>query len=292
MTSRIYSHFEQGSLLYLYLYYRIFVPTKRELQRTRTRYRRHHTKSRSFVIVACVESSHSILCLTCFTMAATKQTLKTVVFMGSARNIIPPWGGDARLGDRVLEWVKSTLKSRKEFLGDEEIAHDVSVVDPNDVFAPGGALAEVSAGELTVPTFFLKELPPKTQALKDLISGADCYLIVSPEYNHVMPPALASVMGHFGGSCYKAKPSAVVTYSPGPWGGMRAAIPICTMCHELGCLPVSKLCGIPLVTELLKEDGSPIDPDHRMLKQLPEMLTQLEWMAVAMKKQRLLTGSF
>jgi chromate reductase len=226
------------------------------------------------------------------TMASTKQILKTVVFMGSARNKIPPWGGDARLGDRVLEWVKSSLKSRKELLGDEEITHDVSVVDPTDVFAPGGALAEVSAGELTVPTFFLKELPPKTQALKDLISDADCYLIVSPEYNHVMPPALASVMGHFGGSCYKAKPSAVVTYSPGPWGGMRAAITICAMCHELGCLPVSKLCGIPTVTELLKEDGTPVDPDHRMLKQLPEMLTQLEWMAVAMKKQRLLTGTF
>jgi chromate reductase len=227
-----------------------------------------------------------------FTMAATKQILKTVVFMGSARNTSPPWGGDVRSGDRVLEWVKSALKSRKELLGDEEITHDVSVVDPKDMFAPGGALAEVSAGEMTVPTFFLKELPPKTQALKDLISDADCYLIVSPEYNHVVPPALASIMGHFGGSCYKAKPSAIVTYSPGPWGGMRAAIPICTMCHELGCLPVSKLCGIPTVTELLKEDGTPVDPDHRMLKQLPEMLTQLEWMAVAMKKQRLLTGSF
>jgi NAD(P)H-dependent FMN reductase len=169
---------------------------------------------------------------------ATQQVLKTVVFMGSARSVVPPWGGDVRLGDRVLEWVKTTVQSRKTVLGDEEITHILSIVDPKEVFAEGGALAEISSGELSVPTFFLKELPPKAQALKDLIVDADCFIIISPEYNHVVPPALASVMGHFGGSCYKAKPSAIITYSPGPWGGMRAAMPICSMCHELGCLPV------------------------------------------------------
>ena len=58
------------------------------------------------------------------------------------------------------------------------------------------------------------------------------------------------------------------------------------MCHELGCLPVSKLCGLPTVSDLLELDGTPKDADHRMLKQLPELLTQLEWMAVAMKNQR------
>ena len=58
------------------------------------------------------------------------------------------------------------------------------------------------------------------------------------------------------------------------------------MCHELGCLPVSKLCGLPAVSDLLELDGTPKDADHRMLKQLPELLTQLEWMAVAMKNQR------
>lgn len=64
------------------------------------------------------------------------------------------------------------------------------------------------------------------------------------------------------------------------------------MCHELGCLPVSKLCGIPNVSDLLEENGTPKDPDHRMLKQLPELLEQLEWMAVAMKNQREKTGTF
>jgi len=165
------------------------------------------------------------------------------------------------------------------------------VLDPKEVFGPGGSLSEFSAAEMRIPTFFVKELPPEVQKLKDLLIEADAYIIVSPEYNHSVPPALASLMGHFGGSCYGFKPSGVVTYSSGPWGGMRGAVSICTMCHELGCLPVSKLCGIPLANTLLNEDGSPIDPDHRMLKQLPGMLTQLEWMAVAMKRQRDLTGT-
>jgi NAD(P)H-dependent FMN reductase len=91
--------------------------------------------------------------------------------------------------------------------------------------------------ELTKPTFMVKELPPDVQALKQTIVDADCYVIVSPEYNHTVPPALASLMGHFGGSCYACKPSAIVTYSNGPWGGMRAAMSIQVMAHELGCLP-------------------------------------------------------
>lgn len=59
---------------------------------------------------------------------------------------------------------------------------------------------------------------------------------------------------------------------------------------ELGCLPVSKLCGIPTVAELLNPDGTPIEPPHRMLKQLPSMLTQLEYVALAMLKQRETSG--
>ena len=220
-------------------------------------------------------------------------TLKTVVFVGSARNVLPPWGGVKRMGDRVVKWVENTLQTREGKLGDEnKIKHDVTVLDPLEIFGAGGALAEISSGELTTPTFFLKELPPAAQALKKTIVDADCYVIVSPEYNHSIPPALSSLMGHFGGSCYQCKPSAIVTYSPGPWGGMRAAMAIQIMCHELGCLPVSKLCGLPSATDLLKEDGTPVDPEARMLGQLPSMLVQLEWMAVAMKNQRAATGTF
>ena len=63
----------------------------------------------------------------------TTTTLKTVVFLGSARNLAPPWGGDARLGDRVVEWVKSTLSTRASSLGDDVVKHEINVIDPIDV---------------------------------------------------------------------------------------------------------------------------------------------------------------
>ena len=152
--------------------------------------------------------------------------LKTVVFFGSARNIEPPWGGVKRLGDRVVKWVQKTLEARMAPLGDDTIQHDFTILDPLEIFGMGGALSEISSGELTTPTFFLKELPPPAQALKQTIVDADCYVIVSPEYNHTIPPALSSLMGHFGGSCYACKPVAIVSYSVGPWGGMVSVLRI------------------------------------------------------------------
>ena len=78
----------------------------------------------------------------------TTITLKTVVFFGSARNVTPPWGGDSRLGDRILAWTKATLAARSESLGADTVKHDVAVLDPLEVFGPSGALSGFTGGEL------------------------------------------------------------------------------------------------------------------------------------------------
>ena len=74
--------------------------------------------------------------------------------------------------------------------------------DPIEVFGPGGCF-EASGCEIKTPTFYQQTLAPEVQAMKDAIVAADAYLIITPEYNHGIPPALAGLMGHFGGSCYK-----------------------------------------------------------------------------------------
>mmetsp|Transcript_30399 Transcript_30399/g.50299 ORF Transcript_30399/g.50299 Transcript_30399/m.50299 type:complete len:228 (-) Transcript_30399:279-962(-) len=219
--------------------------------------------------------------------------LKTVVFCGSARNVTPPWGGDSRLGTRVIEYVKASLAARSKVLGKSGtvVKHTVTVFDPLEVFGEGGPLA-ASGCELTQPQFFLKpgDVPPGMANMKQTIADADCYVIVTAEYNHSVPPALLSMLDHFGGSCYAGKPSGIVTYSPSPWGGARASMSIQPVLHELGALPVSKMVHLPFPSDMLGEDGTPADPEHRMLKQLPAMLSQLEWMACAMKTQREATG--
>jgi NAD(P)H-dependent FMN reductase len=129
------------------------------------------------------------------------------------------------------------------------------------------------------------------ETMKDAIKAADCFLVVTCEYNHTIPPALSSMLGHFGGSNYAFKPSGIVTYSPSPWGGTRAAMALRPMLSELGCLPVSKICCFPNANEMFKEDGQPSNAEDRMLQQLPGVLSQLEWMACAMASQREACGA-
>eukprot|EP00285_Hemiselmis_virescens_P005923 CAMPEP_0173387260 /NCGR_PEP_ID=MMETSP1356-20130122/9767_1 /TAXON_ID=77927 ORGANISM="Hemiselmis virescens, Strain PCC157" /NCGR_SAMPLE_ID=MMETSP1356 /ASSEMBLY_ACC=CAM_ASM_000847 /LENGTH=254 /DNA_ID=CAMNT_0014343791 /DNA_START=140 /DNA_END=904 /DNA_ORIENTATION=+ len=213
--------------------------------------------------------------------------LKTVVFLGSARDLAPAWSSDTRLCTRVAAWVKNTITTRSATCGPDKVKHEVTVYDPLEVFAPGGCLHD-SGGELKHPHFFYKggEAPPGMDAMRDNIKACDAIIVVTPEYNHTVPPALSSLMGHFGGSNYGYKPSGIITYSIGPFGGARVAMALRPMLSELGCLPVSKLVCMPTASSVLNEEGVPTDPENRLLKQLPEMLTQLEWVAIAMRNQR------
>jgi hypothetical protein len=49
--------------------------------------------------------------------------------MGSAKDLVAPWGGDKRLGDRVLTWVKNTLAGRTATCGPDTVKHEVSAND-------------------------------------------------------------------------------------------------------------------------------------------------------------------
>uniref|UniRef100_A0A6T8I3V3 NADPH-dependent FMN reductase-like domain-containing protein n=1 Tax=Hemiselmis andersenii TaxID=464988 RepID=A0A6T8I3V3_HEMAN len=226
-------------------------------------------------------------------MAGKEIALRTVVFLGSARDLAPAWSSDKRLCNRVAAWVKKTLTERNATCGPDKVKHDVTFYDPLEVFGPDGCLHK-SGGELKHPHFFYKggEAPPAMDAMRDTIKACDAIIVVSPEYNHTVPPALSSLMGHFGGSNYSCKPSGIVTYSVGPFGGTRAAIALRPMLSELGCLPVSKLCCLPTASSVLGEDGTPPDASNRLLNQLPDMLSQIEWMAIAMKNQREHAGAF
>ena len=108
-------------------------------------------------------------------------TLKTVVFLGSARNVIPPWGGDARLGDRVTNWVKNELASRSGEIGSDKVTHDLHFVDPIEVFSKDDGALSYSGGELSAPTFFMGDkLPEKAKALQDIVRNADCISLFLP----------------------------------------------------------------------------------------------------------------
>lgn len=168
--------------------------------------------------------------------------MKLLVFLGTVRESTPP--KPPRLGVHVAEACLACLQARFA-------EHEVELIDaldypPDAVFKPHFAYAK-------------SEAPAKLAALADKIAAADGYIMISPEYNHCMSPALANLLNHFGSSLFAYKPSAIVTYSAGQWGGMRAALGMRTFLSELGCLPVSAMIHVPKAQDVFAEDGRSLD---------------------------------
>lgn len=165
--------------------------------------------------------------------------MKFLVFLGTVRDSTPP--KPARLGARVTGAVRECLRSR--YAGHEVELIDVLDYPPEAVFKPHFAYPRQKA-------------PAALSQLAEKIESADGYIMVSPEYNHSMSPALSNFLNHFGSSLFSYKPSAIVTYSAGQWGGMRAAVGMRTFLSELGCLPVSAMIHVPKAQDIFTEDGS------------------------------------
>ena len=195
--------------------------------------------------------------------------MKFLIFLGTVRDSTPP--NPPRLGLRVARACVSQL---------HQGYHSVELIDPLDfdfapIFKPHFAYAPGKA-------------PVQLQSLADKIAAADGYVMVSPEYNHSMSPALAHLLNHFGSSLFSYKPSAIVTYSAGQWGGVRAAVVMRSFLSELGCLPVSAMIHIPKAHEVLAEDGNflaQVDAKE-LASYFGRTFTQLTWWASAAKSQR------
>ncbi len=195
--------------------------------------------------------------------------LKILVFLGSIRDSTPP--RPARLGLRVARACTAQLVAAD---------HDAILIDPLDFdlsgpFKPQFAYAKGRA-------------PVALDSLAEQIAAADGYVMVSPEYNHSMSPALAHLLNHFGSSLFAYKPSAIVTYSAGQWGGARAAVSMRTYLSELGCLPVSAMIHLPKAQEVFDEAGDyfPDVDGTQWNGYLGRTFAQLEWWAQAAKDRR------
>lgn len=195
--------------------------------------------------------------------------LDILVFLGSVRDSTPP--RPARLGERVARACVAQLA---------QVGHDVTLIDPLEIDLPHPFKPEFAYAKGRAP-----------QALADLaaqIGAADGYVMVSPEYNHSMSPALADLLNHFGSSLFSYKPSVIATYSAGQWGGARAAVNMRTYLSELGCLPVSAMIHIPKAAEIFDADGGygqEVDAD-RWVGYLGRAFDQLAWWGEAAQRWR------
>ena len=75
--------------------------------------------------------------------------------------------------------------------------------------------------------------PAVLEAMADLYRRADGFVIVTAEYNQSVPAALKNMLDHFLEE-YFWRPSTIVSYSAGRFGGVRAAVALRTILAELG----------------------------------------------------------
>lgn len=196
-------------------------------------------------------------------------SLNILVFLGSVRDSTPP--RPARLGERVALACLAQLQAA---------GHDVALIDPLEIDLPRPFKPEFAYAK--------GRAPDALSQLAAQIAAADGFVMVSPEYNHSMSPALADLLNHFGSSLFSYKPSVIATYSAGQWGGARAAVNMRTYLSELGCLPVSAMIHVPKAAEVLDEVGGYLKgvDAERWASYLGRAFDQLAWWAEAAKLQR------
>ncbi|KRG39684.1 flavoprotein [Stenotrophomonas pictorum JCM 9942] len=194
--------------------------------------------------------------------------MKALLFLGSRRVSSPPQ--PPRLGERVAAFLAMHLRERFETQVVDPLAYPVS-----EVFKPAFAYNRGAK-------------PQPLARLEDLIRESDAYVMLSPEYNHSMSPALADLLNHFPSSAFSFKPSLIATYSSGQWGGTRAAVNMRSFLAELGCLPVSAMVHFPSADQVFAQNGELLEGQDpaRWERYAGRGVEQLYWWAAAASHQR------
>jgi NAD(P)H-dependent FMN reductase len=168
------------------------------------------------------------------------------------------------------------IKAARFILGEcQGRGHRASLVDPAEERLP-------------MLDRMYKEYPPGQapeglERLATRIKAADAFVVVSGEYNHSIPPALSNLLDHFLEE-YFWRPSAIVAYSAGAFGGVRAAVQLRSMLGELGTVSIPSILPVPRVQDAFDDDGRPHDEAYH--RRAARFLDELEWYARALKAAR------
>lgn len=179
------------------------------------------------------------------------------MFVGSTRTAGPPH--PTRVGDRVAKFVERRLQERGHQI--------VNILQPRD-------FPHMSKPQFAYPRGRAPE--PLDDVARD-VKESEAFVMITPEYNHTHAPGLLNILNHFGSSLFSYKPSAIVSYSQGQWGGVRAAHSLRAPLSELGCLPVSAMVHVAKAHEALDANGIPVKSSDDWEMYGDRTWSQLEW---------------
>lgn len=125
--------------------------------------------------------------------------------------------------------------------------------------------------------------PESMEKIARQLIEADGFIVVTGEYNHSVPPALKNLLDHFQKE-YFFKPSGIVSYSAGRFGGIRAAVHLRVILAELGTPSIPTMQPIINIAKAFTDNFEPID-DY-IPKSAKRFLDEYEWYLRALKAQR------
>lgn len=185
--------------------------------------------------------------------------MKIAVILGSVR--------EQRQGIKAARFIVNVLKERK---------HDVELIDP--------MVYELPLLNKRYSDYEEGKAPENLKKLLGHLREADAFVIVSAEYNHSIPPALTNLLDHFFRGEYGFKPAGIVTYSGGPFGGVRAGSHLRSLLGELGMVSIPTMFPISAVHKSFDDEGKALDENYN--RRVEKFLVELEWYANALKEAR------
>jgi NAD(P)H-dependent FMN reductase len=155
-------------------------------------------------------------------------------------------------------------------IGEQYENVEIIFVDPKDFHFPGDG----------------NDPEGKDPRYGEIISKADAFFIVTPEYNHSIPGSLKRMLDSEY-SPYFHKPVALAGVSNGPWGGVRVCEALLPVCHRLGMVNILPELYFPKVQDVFDTSGT----IHEQYSELYEANTrkvfdELLWFARLMKDAR------
>ncbi len=157
----------------------------------------------------------------------------------------------------------------------EERDHAVTLVDSQEYALPmlDKMYKEYDSGDAPAPM----------EKIANILKSADGFVFVSAEYNHSIPAALKNLLDHFQ-SEYLYKPSGIVTYSAGPFGGVRALINLRAILAELGTPSIPSAFPVSHVQSAFDDDGNAVDDAYN--ERVVRFLDEFEWYGNALQQAR------
>lgn len=189
--------------------------------------------------------------------------LNTAVLYGSVRR--------DRQGIKAARFVVKKL---------EERGHRVTLID--------AAAVDLPLLDRMHKEFDAGEAPDAMQTVADILDAADGFVLVAGEYNHSIQPGLKNLLDHYQKQ-YHFKPSALVTYSAGPFAGLRGLVNLRGIMAELGSPTIPTVFPVSKVQNAFDENGDAIEKAYN--DRVTGFMDEYEWYARALKAGREQGGS-